>query len=96
MAEYIDREKIISKTCSNCTRQIDLSCQYEKPCEHLIAAFLNEDCADVVLAVHAKWENNKDEYPECTNCGYMPMFDPAIDDIYYSPYCPDCGAKMDL
>ena len=47
-------------------------------------------------AVQAKWKNNKDEYPECTNCGYMPMFDPSIDDIYYSPYCPNCGAKMNL
>lgn len=51
---------------------------------------------EIAPVVHAKWENNKDEYPECTNCGYMPMFDPSIDDIYYSPYCPNCGAKMDL
>lgn len=54
MAEYIDREKIISKTCSNCTRQIDLACQYEEPCEHLIAAFLNEDAADVAPVVRCK------------------------------------------
>lgn len=42
----------------------------------------------------AEWKNNKDEYPECTNCGYMPAYDPAIDDIWYSLFCPQCGAKM--
>jgi len=42
-----------------------------------------------------EWKNGADdEYPHCTICGYMPMFDPHIDDIYYSPYCPNCGAKM--
>ena len=24
----------------------------------------------------AEWKNNKDEYPECTNCGYKPACDP--------------------
>ena len=52
--EYIDREKIILKTCSNCTRQIDLQCQYERPCEHLIAAFLNEDSDDAVPVVRCR------------------------------------------
>lgn len=67
MGEYIDREKIISKTCSSCTRQIDLECQYEKPCSKLIAAFLNEDPADVAPVVHGRWENNKNEYPIMKN-----------------------------
>ena len=52
--------------------------------------------ADVKEVVHAEWKNNSEDYPECTNCGYMPMFDPHIDDIYYSPFCPYCGATMDL
>ena len=43
-----------------------------------------------------KWKNGeKDDYPHCTNCDYMPMFDRHIDDIYYSPFCPNCGAKME-
>lgn len=52
--------------------------------------------ADVEPVRHGKWRNNRSHYPECTECGYMPMYDPSIDDIYYSPYCPNCGAKMDL
>lgn len=63
------------------------------PADHFYA-----DCplADVKEEIYAKWDNNSDDYPECTSCGYMPMFDPHIDDIYYSPYCPNCGAKMSL
>ena len=56
----------------------------------------NQPTADVKEVVHAEWKNNSEDYPECTNCGYMPMFDPHIDDIYYSPFCPYCGATMDL
>ncbi len=64
-------------------------------------ADLIEDCidnaptVDAVEVVHGRWKNNKDDYPECDKCGYMPQYDPMIDDIWYSPYCPNCGAKMD-
>lgn len=42
-----------------------------------------------------KWV--KDEYgtDRCSCCDYIPAYDIAIDDIYYSPYCPNCGAKME-
>lgn len=46
--------------------------------------------------IHGQWVNNKNDYPECDKCGYMPQYDPMIDDIYYSPYCPRCGAKMNI
>lgn len=32
---------------------------------------------------------------KCSKCGYIPPYDRAIDDIYCSPFCPNCGAKMD-
>lgn len=93
--EYIDREKIISKTCSNCTRQIDLECQYEKPCEHLIAAFLNEDSADVAPVVHGRWKY-KEEWGKlltnsCSVCGQILTTKRGEE----MNYCPNCGAKMD-
>jgi hypothetical protein len=50
---------------------------------------------DAVEVVHGRWQNNANDYPECDKCGYMPQYDPMIDDIWYSPYCPNCGAKMD-
>lgn len=54
------------------------------------------DGAPTIEHPHGKWKNGeKDDYPHCTNCDYMPMFDRHIDDIYYSPFCPNCGAKME-
>ena len=61
---------------------------YEERAKRLIAK-------GVAVVKHGEWKNNKNDYPECTNCGYMPMYDHSIDDIYYSPYCPECGAKME-
>ena len=55
--------------------------------DHLIAN-------GVVVREKGEWRNNKDEYPECDKCGYMPQYDPMIDDIYYSDFCPNCGADM--
>ena len=48
----------------------------------------------VVVREKGEWRNNKDDYPECTRCGYMPQYDPMIDDIYYSDFCPNCGSDM--
>ena len=38
----------------------------------------------VVVREKGEWRNNKDDYPECTRCGYMPLPD----------FCPNCGADM--
>ena len=47
------------------------------------------------IPIHAgHWKINKECVSECSACGYMPMFDSAQDDFYYSPYCPNCGAAM--
>lgn len=46
------------------------------------------------LVPQGEWVNNADDYPECNRCGYMPAYDPAIDDIAYSNFCPHCGARM--
>lgn len=56
---------------------------------------INESYTRSDTSLRAEWKNNKDEYPECTNCGYMPQYDPAIDDIWYSAFCPQCGARME-
>ena len=58
-------------------------------------ALQDAQTVDAVEVVHGRWVNNKDDYPECDKCGYMPQYDHMIDDIWYSPYCPNCGAKMD-
>lgn len=42
-----------------------------------------------------KWVNNIHDLPLCNQCGYRPQYDRALDDYYYSNYCPNCGARME-
>lgn len=66
----------------------------EEGCEYTEKAF--EMAFDALQERKAgKWV--KDEYgtDHCSCCDYIPAYDTAIDDIYYSPYCPNCGAKME-
>lgn len=50
--------------------------------------------APTIEPPQGEWTNKNGLYPACTVCGYIPPYDRLIDDIYYSPYCPNCGAKM--
>ena len=54
----------------------------------------NFPTADVAPVVHGEWITI-DGISRCSECGYIPAYDSAIDDLFYSPYCPNCGAKMD-
>ena len=43
--------------------------------------------------IQARWEINCDGYyPYCTNCEYEPPYVAGQD--MRTPYCPNCGAKM--
>ena len=47
--------------------------------------------ADVAPVVHGEWIHKNGEL-YCSVCGGEAL----MDEVYYeSPYCPDCGAKMD-
>ena len=47
--------------------------------------------ADVIPVVHGEWIHKNGEM-YCSICGSEAL----MDEVYYkSPYCPDCGAKMD-
>lgn len=47
--------------------------------------------ADVAPVVHAKWDVNG----HCTNCGGHAPFYCMTSTYYKSPYCFECGAKID-
>lgn len=47
--------------------------------------------ADVAPVIHAKWDANG----RCTNCGGHAPFYGMASTYYKSPYCFECGAKMD-
>ena len=57
-------------------------------------AIQDEPAADVAPVVRGEWITI-DDISKCSKCGYIPAYDSAIDDLFYSPYCPSCGAKMD-
>ena len=43
-----------------------------------------------------EWVNDEHDMPRCSCCGYMPEYDRHIDDYYYSDWCPNCGARMEV
>ena len=90
MSEYIKRESIRKSLMEVCS---------DENCPMFIAATIDqvidyEPAADVAPVVHGEWITI-DGISRCSECGYIPAYDSAIDDLYYSPYCPNCGAKMD-
>lgn len=46
------------------------------------------------LPANAKWIT-EDDSPKCSNCGYIPAYDIALDNFFYSEFCPSCGSRMD-
>ena len=48
--------------------------------------------ADVAQVRHARWDENG----RCSNCGGHAPFWGMASTYYKSPWCQECGAKMDL
>lgn len=87
MAEYIEREKVLSKAApvAGCFSE-------------MISAYdvIMLPAADVVPVVHGRWEKQRGLY-SCSECGKTCPYDVQADVIEYwaCNYCPNCGAKMD-
>lgn len=73
-------------------------CSYDLDNYHSFEAVTEEEIAemptiDAVPVVHAKWHKPTPCSQEfCTNCGRTPKTNFG----WLPPYCPHCGAKMDL
>ena len=102
MAEYIDRERIVLKTCGGCTRQVDLLCRHPEPCGRLIDAFLTTDAADVAPVVHGipmlryrpeRYERYE-EYGLNENGEMLYLKRVFVDEKSYAMYCPACGKRL--
>ena len=52
----------------------------------------NFPAADVAPVRHARWDENG----RCSNCGGHAPFWCMASTYYKSPWCQECGAKMDL
>ena len=88
MDEYIKREAATNVACNILWKMNDLSTS-------VMAKALNSiPAADVAPVRHGRWKCNK----PCPVCG-GDRFEGLDADIWADwepPYCPNCGAKMDL
>lgn len=87
MAEYIEREKVLSKAAP-----------VEGCFSDMISAYdvIMLPAADVAPVRHGRWEKKRGLY-SCSECGKTCPYDVQADVIEYwaCNYCPKCGAKMD-
>lgn len=91
MIEYVDRQALLNALFS-LTRH-EGNADMLDAFEYIID---KTPAADVAPVARGEWKLGSGNYPECSICGYMPQYDPRIDDIYLSPGCPFCLAHMDL
>lgn len=88
MDEYIKRESAIKSLLNDSPEQVGYSREDAADCIRYM------DAADVAPVRHGRWKCNK----PCPVCG-GDRFDGLDADIWADwepPYCPNCGAKMDL
>lgn len=91
MADYISREALIdrlNKNLSACNHGTFSEMCYADAIEtvkHLPAA-------DVEPVRHGWWDVNR----RCSECGNPAPLAYSKPDRWKSPYCPNCGSKMDL
>lgn len=83
MSEYLERSALLQSLKSSGVAS-----------DFALYKISNFPAADVAPVVHAKWITIVG-ISRCSECGYIPAYDSAIDDLFYSPFCPNCGAKMD-
>ena len=86
MAEYIERENAIAwfMPYAHAGESIDA--------DVVIADIKGMKAADVAPVRHAMWDENG----RCTNCGVHAPFWCMASTYYKSPWCHECGCKMDL
>ena len=80
MAEYIEREAAISEIRESCG-----------PCGEGVEAVKRVPSAEVAPVRHGRWDENG----RCTVCGGHAPYLCMSSTYYESPYCFECGAKMD-
>ena len=88
MAEYVEREKVLSKAAP-----------VEGCFSDMISAYdvVMLPTADVIPVRHGRWEKQSGLY-SCSECGKTCPYDVQADIIEYwaCNYCPNCGTKMDI
>lgn len=61
------------------------------------AEICNIPAADISPVVHGRWEQDADGDWYCTNCyEVVAIYDNGRERTYLKPYCPNCGAYMNV
>lgn len=103
MSEYIDKSEAVGEGylqdwyISSVVGDVEpvwTEAHIEELAKDFIVIPKDTPATDVAPVVHGKWITI-DDISRCSECKYVPAYDSAIDDLFYSPYCPNCGAKMD-
>lgn len=103
MNEYIDKSEAVGEgylqdwyisSVSEADEPVWTEAHIEELAKDFIVIPKDTPVADVAPVVHGKW-TTADGISRCSECEYIPAYDSAIDDLFYSPFCPNGGAKMD-
>ena len=91
MAEYIEREALLKSLCNSCDGWCEntncdcVNCKSDHRCE-IIIEIADTPAADVVEVRRGKWVTTA-PHPYCSEC--------FVECRDKTPYCPNCGARMD-
>ena len=84
MDEYIEREAVLKK--------IESSSMWVRSFGELYEVVQDMPASDVAPVRHGRWDENGRR----SNCGGHAPFLCMASTYYKSPWCQECGAKMDL
>lgn len=106
MPEYIEREALLAHIKDLPTWRADAGVVYGRSmkypegmfdCKDVVSSVENATAADVAPVVHGRWVKDEEYEWLCTHCRETAAIcESGKERTYRKPYCPNCGAKMDL
>ena len=88
MSEYIEKEAVIN-FIENGLNNPDKTKSFGHDAIEIMAEVRYMPAADVVEVRYGEWVYGEFDIPHCSECGC------GVTPNMISPYCPNCGAKMD-
>ena len=85
MSDLIDRQAALEALCNNCDNPQAVCPHY--PCKQYTSIEALPSAQPEVKPKEGRWSKSDDGY-ECSECEWHSLYD--------SPWCPWCGAKMEV
>ena len=97
MPDYIEREVAVKIAEKYGLTDGSVLGRHSGVADCIASEIVSIPVADVAPIVYGRWEQNADGDWYCTNCGeVVAICDSGRERTYRKPYCPNCGAKMNL